>query len=144
MYHVRLYLTDRLKSDMLLSYTCQHFDEHAKDKFFVWNVSVSEHCCQHCDGVIFKADSVIETKQQEDECRTLETSVCRVLPGIAGFLIFLHNKSFLLFSSDQASAIIEVEFKYKQCCDDNSGNLIFVQFYLSSFYRFEKIKLNQT
>lgn len=85
-----------------ISYTCKHFDNHSINMFFMWNVSASEQCCQHCDGVIYKAGSVIETIQHEDECRTSETSVCRVLP-------------------DKASAAIEIEFKYKHCCDDGSG-----------------------
>ena len=113
----------------------------------MWNVSVSEHCCQHCDGVIFKADTVIETKQHEDECRTLETSVCRVLPGIEEYFLFFCTKKtfYFSFSLDQASAVIEVEFNYKQCCDDNSGNLnIRAINLLSFFYRFEQVKLNQT
>lgn len=97
MYHVRftIWQTPLNKARVILfSYTCKHFDDH--DKFFMWNVSASEHCCQHCDGVIYKADSVIETIQHEDDCKTSESSVCKVLPGISfiGNLI-LQKKTFV-------------------------------------------------
>ena len=62
----------------------------------MWNISVSERCCQHCDGVIYKRDSVIETKHYEDECRTSKTSVCRVLPGMLE-RFFYQNNLFLNF-----------------------------------------------
>ena len=52
----------------------------------MWNVSVSDHCCQHCDGVVYKADSVIETVFHQDECETVESSICRILPGAFSFL----------------------------------------------------------
>lgn len=47
----------------------------------MWNTSVSDHCCQSCGKVVFKADSVMDTVNLEDECQTTETSVCRILPG---------------------------------------------------------------
>ena len=47
----------------------------------MWNTSVSDHCCQGCDGVVYKANSVMDTVHLEDECQTIETSVCRILPG---------------------------------------------------------------
>ena len=47
----------------------------------MWNTSVSDGCCESCDGVVYKADSVINTIQYEDECDTVETSVCMLLPG---------------------------------------------------------------
>ena len=46
-------------------------------KFFYWNKTVSEHCCLHCDGTVYKADSVVESLVKEDECGTIMTSVCR-------------------------------------------------------------------
>ena len=97
-------------------------DQHIDDKFFMWNISVSDHCCQHCDGVVYKADSVIETVLHEDKCETVETSICRILPGFT----FLEKKPFLFIVFnvylDHPFAVIESEFNYKQCCNDNDGN----------------------
>ena len=73
---------------LFFRYTCTFIYQHINDKFYKWNVSVSDHCCQHCDGVVYKADSVIETIFHEDECETIETSICRILPGY-----FLNIKS---------------------------------------------------
>ena len=70
-------------------YTCTFIDQHIDDKFFMWNVSVSDHCCQHCDGVVYKADSVVETVLHEDKCGTVETSICRILPGHFSLTMFL-------------------------------------------------------
>ena len=101
-------------------YTCTFIDQHIDDKFFMWNVSVSDHCCQHCDGVVYKADSVVETVLHEDKCGTVETSICRILPGHFSLIMFL--KMFYFKSSlEHSSAVIESEFNYKQCCNDEEG-----------------------
>ena len=63
------------------SYTCVHVDTFRDQKMFKWNVSVSDHCCLHCDDVVYKADTVIDTIHYEDECKTTETTVCRIMPG---------------------------------------------------------------
>ena len=44
-------------------------------------MSISEHCCLHCDGTVYKADTVIETVVEKDECGTTKTSVCRKNDG---------------------------------------------------------------
>ena len=49
---------------------------------------MSDHCCQDCDGVVYKADSVIETVLHQDKCETVETSICRILPGALLFEMF--------------------------------------------------------
>ena len=79
----------------LFRYTCTFIDQHIDDKFFMWNVSVSDHCCQHCDGVVYKADSVIETVLHQDKCETIETSICRMLPG---FTYFSRKKPLTVFN----------------------------------------------
>ena len=38
---------------------------------------MSEYCCLHCDGTVYKADTIIETVVEKDECGTIKTSVCR-------------------------------------------------------------------
>ena len=89
----------------------------------MWNVSASEHCCQHCDGVVFKPDSVMETKQREDRCQTVETSVCRVLPGqvLISISFDIRYKNFV--SLDSKKAVVETEYNYKQCCYDEDGKV---------------------
>ena len=63
-------------------YTCVFSGRHHNVNLFSWHASLSDRCCEHCDGVVYKPDSIIETKQSEDKCQTVETSVCRVIPGI--------------------------------------------------------------
>ena len=65
------------------SYTCNKFENYKSGSLLMWNTSVSDRCCQNCDGVVHKADSVIDTIHHEDECQTIETSVCRILPGMS-------------------------------------------------------------
>ena len=48
---------------------------------FSWNTTMSDHCCLGCDGTVFKVDYVIEESSLEDECLSVETSICRRLPG---------------------------------------------------------------
>ena len=58
-------------------YECVTLGELNEQKYFYWNKTISEHCCLHCDGTVYKADSVIESVVEEDECGTIKTSVCR-------------------------------------------------------------------
>ena len=62
-------------------YTCVEFEYFIGDNLLTWNTSVSDRCCQSCEGVVYKAGSVIDTINHEDDCKTVETSVCRILPG---------------------------------------------------------------
>ena len=57
----------------------------------MWNTSVSDHCCHNCDDVVYKADAVIDTIHHKDDCQTVETSVCRILPGMSVKLHLLNN-----------------------------------------------------
>jgi len=85
-------------------YTCILSGHHLNVNLFSWVGSVSDRCCQHCDGVVYKPDSVMETIQIEDKCQTVETSVCRILP-------------------DHENAVVETEYNYKQCCYDEDGKV---------------------
>jgi len=85
-----------------LYYTCVYVDTYRDQKLFQWNVSVSDHCCLHCDDIVYKADSIIDTIQHEDECKTIETTVCRTIPGYQ-------------------KAVVEYEFNYRNCCNDEEG-----------------------
>ena len=49
---------------------------------------MSDRCCENCDGVVYKADSVIDTTYLLDKCKTIESRVCRILPGIP------HNENY--------------------------------------------------
>ena len=62
-------------------YTCVPVGHYDVGSYYHWNVSVSDRCCENCDGVVYEADSVIDTTYLEDECKTIESRVCRILPG---------------------------------------------------------------
>ena len=66
-----------------------------------WVRSVTGECCQSCNGTVVPANTVISATQLKDDCLTLQTEVCRVRPG-------------------QETAVIELEFSYRNCCKDNS------------------------
>ena len=104
------------------SYTCVYVDTYRDQKLFQWNVSVSDHCCLHCDDVVYKADTVIDTIQYEDECKTTETTVCRTIPGYVHVKVF--NNSKILFKGYQ-KALVEYEFNYRNCCNDEDGKYFF-------------------
>merc|ERR1719312_362846 len=82
-----------------LEYKCTYLH---KTEVLYWKTSVSDHCCLACTNTTYKADTVIETNELDDKCKSIETQVCRKLPG--------HEK-----------AKIESEFNYKACCNDDTG-----------------------
>ena len=53
-----------------------------KTKMVYWKTSVSDHCCLACTNTTYKADTVIETIELDDKCKSIETQVCRKLPGM--------------------------------------------------------------
>ena len=64
--------------------------------------SVSEQCCQNCKGTVYPTNTVISTTKLEDDCLTTQNEVCRLRPGLE-------------------TAVIELEFSYRNCCNDNSS-----------------------
>ena len=64
--------------------------------------SVSEQCCQNCNGTVYPSNTVISTTMLEDDCLTTQTEVCRLRPGLK-------------------TAVIEQEFSYRNCCNDNDS-----------------------
>ena len=86
----------------LLRYTCSLSDEYKNKEVYFWNTTVSSNCCTHCNGTVYKADAVIDSVEHEDDCKTIETSVCRIIPSL-----------------DMAK--IETEILYKECCHDATG-----------------------
>ena len=81
MHHVSVNQGLKKETYLISRYTCQIFDKNIESTLFKWNTSVSSRCCHHCDGVIYKADTVIDTVQTNDECKTTETLTCRILPS---------------------------------------------------------------
>ena len=67
-----------------------------------WVRSVSEQCCQNCNGTVYPSNTVISTTMLEDDCLTTHTEVCRLRPGLE-------------------TAVIELEFSYRNCCNDNTS-----------------------
>jgi len=86
-----------------LRFTCQYLGSLGSVDLFYWNKTVSESCCLHCDGKVYKADEVIETVVEDDDCKSVKTSVCR--------------------KNDLEVASIEVDFTYRNCCNDEEGFL---------------------
>ena len=103
-----------------ISYTCNKLEEYKDATLLMWNTSVSDNCCKNCNGVVYRADSVLETIHHKDECQTKETSVCKFLPGKR----FSHFplKMFLSKGYDKAKA--ETKFSYKNCCNDATGKCL--------------------
>jgi len=85
-----------------IRYECTEYDELMGEKLFYWNITVSELCCLTCNGTVVPENTIIETENLDDECMTVKTSFCRNIPG--------YN-----------NATIEVDFSYKNCCNDNTG-----------------------
>ena len=66
----------------IFRYTCTYAGEYQGYKMYSWNTTVSDHCCcLGCDGTVYKADSVIEETSHKDACLSVETSICRRVPG---------------------------------------------------------------
>ena len=66
---------------LIFRYTCTYAGDHQGYKMYSWNTTVSDHCCLGCDGTVHKADSVIQKTSHIDECLSVETSICRRIPG---------------------------------------------------------------
>ncbi len=91
------------------SYTCKRFENITRVTFLTWEVSISDHCCQNCKGMVYSVDSVIDIIHHNDECQTLETSVCKRIPG--------RYREMFLFSSNNEiylqSMLISLEINNK-------------------------------
>ena len=103
-------------------YTCTYVGDHQGSKMYSWNTTISDHCCLGCDGRVHKADSVIKEIPHEDECLSVETSICRRIPG--KYISTFKPKSqsqFLDLYLGEEKAKIEVEYTFRNCCNDGSG-----------------------
>jgi len=84
-----------------IRYRCDYLGSINDKRFFYWNKTVSDHCCLYCDGTVHKADTTIETVVEEDECGTKKTAYCR--------------------KNEFDVAVIQIDFKYEWCCNDEEG-----------------------
>jgi len=104
--HGNIYKPTRPEDPAQLKSCCECLEYQCTDlyktKMLYWKTSVSDHCCLACTNTTYKADTVIETIERDDDCKSIETQVCRKLPGYE-------------------KAKIESEFHYKACCNDNTG-----------------------
>ena len=93
--------------------------EHSNVKYF-WNTTVSPECCLHCDDTVYTPESIMEVQTIDDECQSVETSICKKIPG----WIFFFNIEYLYFAYDavgENNAIVEIEINNKRCCHDERG-----------------------
>jgi len=90
-----------------IRYECQQFGELMGETLLFWNTTVSESCCLTCNGTVVPENTKIDTELLDDDCKTIKTSFCRTFP-----------------SSNVAA--IEYDFNYKNCCNDNSGYLHYI------------------
>ena len=87
---------------LLCRYECEEIATWEDVLKVRWVRSVTGECCQSCNGTVVPANTVISTTQLEDDCLSLQTEVCRVRPGLE-------------------TAVIEQEFSYRNCCNDNNS-----------------------
>ena len=88
---------------------------------YSWNTTISDNCCLGCDGKVHKADSVIKEIPHEDECLSVESSICRRIPGKYCQIQVSIPKSLICTYLGEEKAKIEVEYTYRNCCTDGTG-----------------------
>ena len=95
----------------MFSYTCTEVGGALPKGYFIWKQSVSEKCCLHCDGTVYKDGLEMTPIDVGGDCDAVETSVCRLNP-------------------DTGKAGIVNEYHFKKCCLDNNG------LYMRQAYRY--------
>ena len=82
LFNVSIYHNElMIENSILFRYTCTYTDSYQNKRVFAWNTTVSDECCLHCNGTVFKPDSLVNTVKMEDDCKTIESSYCRILPS---------------------------------------------------------------
>ena len=89
------------KYNLQFRYTCEEINL-GKQMKVGWMRSVTDQCCQNCNGTVYPTNTIISTTNLEDDCLTIKTEVCRLRP-------------------DRKTAHIEQEFSYRNCCNDNNS-----------------------
>merc|ERR1712002_854815 len=79
-----------------ISRPCEDRDGSQAKMFWVLD-SLATQCCQNCEGKIFPPNTVVEDKIMDDECNTVEHSVCKT-------------------SSVESVGTIEVSYMAGSCC----------------------------
>ena len=72
--------------------------------YLFWKKTVSEKCCLHCDGTVYKDGQEMTPLEVGGTCDAVETSVCRLNPD-----------------TDKAGVVNE--YHYKKCCPDDNGKI---------------------
>ena len=57
-------------------YKCQYFGSILNTDLYFWIKSVSDQCCLHCDGTVYKADTTIDSVVEDDDCGTIQKTMC--------------------------------------------------------------------
>ena len=102
-----LHVSDNLKGTgyqlaFLFSYTCTEVGGTLPKGYAIWKRTVSEKCCLHCDGTVYKDDLEMTPVDVGGPCDAVETSVCRLNP-------------------DTGKAGVVNEYHYRRCCPDEKG-----------------------
>merc|ERR1712002_387263 len=84
-----------------MSRPCEDRDGSLAKMFWVLD-SLATQCCQNCEGRIFPPNSVVGDKSMNDECNTVEHSVCKT-------------------SSVESVGTIEVSYMAGSCCLDQES-----------------------
>jgi len=84
-----------------MSRPCEDRDGSLAKMFWVLD-SLATQCCQNCEGKIFPPNTVVEDKSMNDECNTVEHSVCKT-------------------SSVESVGTIEVSYMAGSCCLDQES-----------------------
>ena len=100
--HVSLELHLLKFRHFLFSYTCTEVGGTLPKGFAIWKRTVSEKCCLHCDGTVYKDGLEMTPVDVGGVCDAVETSVCRLNP-------------------DTGKAGVLNEYHYKSCCPDDKG-----------------------
>ena len=116
---------------ILERYQCAYLADIKGTDLYFWNKTVSDHCCLHCDGTVYRANTEIETTVLDNDCNTIQTLGDYILSLYYIFIkillltnIFSH---FLECKKDaNGKANIVIDFNYKYCCNDNEGMTFFI------------------
>ena len=87
-------------------------------------MTISEHCCLHCDGTVYKSDTVIETIVEEDLCGTIKSSVCKKNDKGSKNMLWKIFKEYGYNEVFLGLADVAIDFSYKSCCNDDEGKTL--------------------
>ena len=77
--YLNAYLPQKLCCN-LKRYTCLSLPNVKQLDLYFWNTTISPECCVQ-DKTVYKANTIIGSEIENDECQTMKTSVCRKISG---------------------------------------------------------------